>query len=105
MDVVLEIFDTFALDRLYANILPIHPSVSSFDPVSTLSASFKGYDAFNASGYGPIEQAGGEFARSAWTYQPATQMLPIEPSEYAYMSRWDRDNVWRQTVSLYCITW
>lgn len=104
MDVVLEIFDTFLLDRLYANVLPIHPSVSSFDPVSTLSASLKGHDAFNTTGYGSAESAG-EFARSGWTYTPATQYLPIEPSEYAYMSRWDRDNIWRQTVSLYCITW
>lgn len=105
MDVVLEIFDTFALDRIYANVLPIHPSVSSFDPVSTLTASLKGYDAFNTTGFGSLEGAQGEFARSGWQYEPATQYLPIQPSEYAYMSRWDRDNIWRQAVSLYCITW
>lgn len=106
MDVVLEIFDTFLLDRIYANVLPIHPSVSSFDPVSTLTASLKGHDAFNTTDFrGAFDAAAGDFTRSGWTYQPATQYLPIEPSEFAYMSRWDRDNIWRQTISLYCITW
>lgn len=105
MDIILEIADTLFLDRIYSAALPLHPSVSSFDPVSTLTASLKGFDTYNSTGYGSLEGAGGERVRSGWTYEPATQYLPIQPSEYAYMSRWDRDNIWRQAVSLYAITW
>ena len=100
MDVVLEVFDTLFLDRIYANVLPIQSSVSSFDPVSTIAASLKGYDALNATFSG----SSSESSRSAWQYQSATEYFSLQPSEYAYMSRWDRDNVWRQCASLYMIT-
>lgn len=102
MDFVLEIFDTLAFDRLYANLLPISPAVSTFDPISTIAASWKGYAEWNATYTQPI---GGEFARSGWQFEPASSFFHIEPSEYAYMSRWDRDNVYRQFVSLYIVTW
>ena len=105
MDVVLEIFDTFIFDRIYANVLAIRSSVSSFDPVSTIAASLKSYDVLNASWSGAASSIGdGGYARSGWQYQPATQSLGFQPSEFAYMSRWDRDNVWRQGTSLYIIT-
>ena len=81
MDVVLEFFDTFLFDRVYANVLPIHPSVSSFDPISTIAASFKGYQNVNASWYGDSGVAGGEFARSSWQYHPASQYLSVQPSD------------------------
>ena len=104
MDVFLEIFDTFFFDRLYANVLPIHPSVSSFDPISTLAASLKGYSNANSSWNGTTSVGNSEFARSVWQHQPASEYFTVQPSEYAYMSRWDRDNLWRQCVSLYIIT-
>ena len=105
MDVVLEFFDTFLFDRIYANVLPIHPSVSSFDPISTIAASFKGYQNVNASWYGDSGVGGGEFASSSWQYQPASQYLSVQPSEYAYMSRWDRDNIFRQAFSFWVLVW
>lgn len=101
MDVVLEVADTFLLDRLYATVLPISSAVSSFDPVSTIAASLKSYD-YNATS----DHLGhGSFVRSGWQYQPSTQYFSLDPSEAAYMSRWDRNNVFRQTLSLYAITW
>ena len=104
MDVVLEVFDTFFFDRIYANVLPIHPSVSSFDPISTIAASFKGYGVNNSSTWGGA-RAGGEFARSGWEWKPASQYFSVRPSEYAWMSRWDRDDFYRQVTSLYFVTW
>ncbi|MCJ1449275.1 MAG: c-5 sterol desaturase [Stictis urceolatum] len=38
-------------------------------------------------------------------YKPASQYLKLEPSQYAYMSALPRDNVWRQGITLYLITW
>lgn len=103
MDVVLEVFDTLLFDRIYANVLPIHPAVSSFDPISTITASWKGYLDSNATfATGP---AVGDYAPSGWQFTPASNYFSVQPGEYAYMSRWDRDNVWRQLVSLYIITW
>jgi len=103
MDVVLEVFDTLLFDRLYANVLPISPAVSAFDPISTISASLKSYDV-NAT-YDRLSLAEGSFARSGWQWQPASQYFSMQPSEHAYMSTWDRDNMYRQFVSLYLITW
>lgn len=105
MDVVLEFFDTFLFDRLYATVLPIHPSVSSFDPISTIAASFKGYHDVNSSWYGGSSLGEGDFARSSWHYQPASQYLSVQPGEYAYMSRWDRDNIFRQAFSFWILVW
>lgn len=101
MDVVLDVFDTYLFDRIYANVLPIRSGdvSSSFDPVSTLAAGLKSYYANNATAF--TQPA----APSTWRYEPASALLPMQPSEFAYMSRWDRDNVWRQTISLYAIAW
>lgn len=104
MDVVLELFDTYVFDRLYATVLPIRSSVSSFNPISTISASFKGYDA-NATFDPSVILADGNLARSGWQFEPASQFFSFQPSEYAWQSRWDRDNIYRQAVSFYLITW
>ena len=105
MDIVLEFFDTFLFDQLYATALPIHPSVSSLDTISTIAASLKGYHNVNSSWNGASVVAGGEFARSSWEYQPASQYLNVQPREYAYMSRWDRDNIYRQSLSFWILVW
>ncbi|KAK5109505.1 hypothetical protein LTR62_006957 [Meristemomyces frigidus] len=107
MDVVLELADQFLFDRLWANILPINPAVASFDPISSLTASFKGYSEYNASydATGALARGAESLVRSAWTYQPSSDYFSIQPTEYAYTSRWDRDNIWRQAVTLYAITW
>jgi hypothetical protein len=34
----------------------------------------------------------------------ARRFFSIEPTEYAYMSAWSRDSIWRQGISLYLIT-
>lgn len=101
MDVVLEAFDTFLFDRLYANALPIGPSHSTFDPVSTLAASLKGFASNETYGLSPEVP----LSRSGWQWEPSNSYFSLQPSEFAYLSRWDRDNIFRQALSLYTITW
>lgn len=102
MDVVLECLDTFVLDHFYAKALPLRSSPAVFDPISTLTAGFKGYDNDTFAAQTGLAQAVG---KSAWQWEPASPYLSFEPSEAAWMSRWDRDNIWRQAISLYAITW
>jgi len=87
MDVVLEVFDTFLGDRLYASLLP------AFKPIQT--------NAFapNATFSNLIQAA------PAYSYHPASQYFSFEPTDLTYMSQWSRDNIFRQGVSLFLITW
>jgi len=87
MDVVLEIFDTFIFDRLYAKFLPAFPQ--SALQTNTANATFAS-----------IRQA-----PTGYVYEPASQLLKLEPSDFAYMSMWSRNNIYRQATSLYLITW
>lgn len=80
MDIVLEVLDTFIGDRIYANLIPA-PSLN----ILGNSTSVKSH--------------------STWSYKPATSYLYLEPSEAAYMSAWSRDNIYRQSISLFMITW
>lgn len=90
MDVVLEVFDTFALDRFWAIV---HPAVSLvfYDSVQD------GYANATFSKAGEVH--------NAYQYSPATQLFSLEPSVWAYRSAWPRDNIYRQIISLYLITW
>ena len=105
MDVVLEVFDTFFFDRIYAQALPIQASASAFDPIPSVATSLTGQPTANASSW--TNAAGTDVGSSGagWQFNPASQYLHVEPSKYAYMSRWDRDNFYRQCVSLYLVTW
>ncbi|EGY14824.1 hypothetical protein VD0002_g5929 [Verticillium dahliae] len=84
MDIVLEIADTFAADHLYAWLLPARqaPYDFSLDPPSNVTSS----------------------TFSAWQYKPATRWMYLEPTDAAFESSWDRDNVVRQLMTLYAIT-
>jgi lathosterol oxidase len=112
MDVVLEYADTYIFDRLYAHILPLQTSSASFDPISTITASFKnsvrdaGANLVNAS-FAAATAAGTADSlpiRSTWQWEPASQFLSAEPSEHAYLSQWDRDNIFRQSITLFIVT-
>jgi Delta7-sterol 5-desaturase len=88
MDIVLELVDTFALDYLYATLLPAGPP-----PYDLLS---------NAAGNTTTVP---RRSLSPWVYKPATVYFSIQPAEAAYMSVWPRDNLYRQALSLFLITW
>ncbi|KAL1980574.1 hypothetical protein VTN96DRAFT_3942 [Rasamsonia emersonii] len=90
MDIVLEIFDTFVGDRIYAALLPAS--------LSSSTTFLAGKDDANStlSFFGDAQ---------SYVYEPASSYLYLEPSKYAYMSAWPRDNIYRQAISLYFITW
>ncbi|KAF1813147.1 C-5 sterol desaturase [Eremomyces bilateralis CBS 781.70] len=92
MDIVLEFFDRYVLDRVYAACLPAPPEVLAHHSLSGVG--------YNAS-------LGADGASSPYNYQftPASKYISFEPTPWAYMSRWPRDNVWRQALSLFMITW
>ena len=90
MDIALEIWDTFIGDRLYAALLPV--SLSS-------SVSFPG---FNHAVNSTLSFFG---ASQPFIYEPATHLIYLEPSKYAYMSAWPRNNIYRQFLSFFLIVW
>lgn len=87
MDVVLELCDKFVFDQVYATLLPLQPSSNNFNAgvVNSTASDLKVF--------------------SSWKYQPATTYVSFPPNEAAYMSHWSRDNIWRQLITLYVITW
>ncbi|KAI3399101.1 hypothetical protein diail_7901 [Diaporthe ilicicola] len=86
MDIVLEIADTLFGDYLYAISYPVQPAPYDFP-------------------HPPSNETVNEKAFSAWTYRPSTHYFSLEPSQYAYMSQWPRDNIYRQALSLFLIVW
>ncbi|KAI1378269.1 C-5 sterol desaturase [Hypoxylon crocopeplum] len=85
MDVVLELTDTFIADYVYAFTHPAKTAAPyNFPDVSN-----------NAT----------EQAFSSWKFETANPFFSVTPSKYAYMSAWDRDNVFRQAITLFFITW
>lgn len=87
MDVVLEVFDTFLFDRLYAAALPTSAPHQGASIVKDATTTFSS-----------VREHPTALART-------NQLFQLEPSQYAYMSQWPRDNIWRQGLSLYLITW
>ena len=87
MDIVLEIFDTLLFDHFWSIVYPAstfnHPKHVVKNATTTFSSM-----------------------RELPTAIPSsTQFFQLAPSRYAYMSEWPRDNIWRQFITLYLITW
>jgi lathosterol oxidase len=80
MDIVLGVADTWLLDRLYSAVLPRQDIHSG-----NLTDLFYGQK--------PVE------------IDLVSQHFNWQPSEHAYLSRFQRDDPVRQLVSLYLITW
>ncbi|KAH7074418.1 hypothetical protein BKA63DRAFT_470609 [Paraphoma chrysanthemicola] len=91
MDIVLEFADTFLFDPLYATLLPA--SQSHALPANATYSSFR------------EEPTGFARPHATWQFEPASQYISVQPSRYAYMSAWSRDDWRRQAVTLYLITW
>ena len=90
MDVILELFDVFVGDRMYAAALPA--SLTESPNWATLIDDYNN----TLSLFGNAQ---------TFVYKPATAYLYMEPSKYAYLSVWPRDNIFRQALSLFLITW
>lgn len=76
MDIVLDVVDTFALDRLYASVLPASQTqvIANKPLLSTYN-------------------------------QVVSRYVPLSPSPWAALSSWPRDDIRRQAISLFFITW
>lgn len=72
MDVILDLLDTFVLDRFYAWALPGAPGEG---------------------GPGPLLN------------QHVNVYYPLQPSKWAEASRWKRDNMARQSLTLFLLSW
>jgi hypothetical protein len=94
MDIVLEICDALVFDRIYAAAVPLSRSSSSFQILKNAAASA-----------GNATLAGLSNLPPGYQYHPASQYIQIEPTRWAYLSAWPRDNIIRQTISLYLILW
>ena len=90
MDIVLEVWDTFLGDRLYSTLLPL--SISSSQSVPSFANS-------------PNSSLSLFGAPTPYVYEPATRLFQLEPSKFAHMSAWPRNNIWRQSMSFFLITW
>lgn len=91
MDIILELWDTFVGDRLYSAILPTSLSSSVALPAFVNAASNTSLALFGAD--------------KPFVYEPATHLIHLEPSKYAYLSAWPRNNIYRQFTSFFLITW
>ncbi|KAK2794937.1 c-5 sterol desaturase [Onygenales sp. PD_12] len=89
MDVILEVLDTFLFDYLYAAVVP--------------GSTAGGLTSKIANGLNITESALG--AGAGYVYSPSTRYFSLEPSKYAYKSALPRDNIYRQFITLYLITW
>ncbi|KAK8221283.1 C-5 sterol desaturas-like protein [Phyllosticta capitalensis] len=91
MDVVLEAFDAYLFDYVYAFLLP--------SPVATKLSHGADFNS-TLSNYSDIPSP-----QNSWQWEPASQYLSFPPGKYAWMSRWSRDDVVRQATTLFLITW
>lgn len=89
MDIILEVFDTFLFDRLYATLLPASEAAASYSSLKDGAAS----TTFSSMREMPT------------AVHAASHYLQLAPSPWAHMSSWSRDNIYRQALTLYLITW
>jgi len=94
MDLVLEGFDTYLFDPLYASLYPVAPGQNYHNALNP-----------NASSAGLILDKERAPLYNNWEYKPASQYLSFTPLQWAYESSWQRDDPWRQFISLFIITW
>jgi lathosterol oxidase len=87
MDIALELSDTFFFDYVYAALLPAQPAPYNLANGGVNSTQFDWK------------------ASSPWQYESSTKYLSLTPRDAAYMSQWTRDNIYRQLISLFFITW
>lgn len=101
MDIVLEVLDTLLFDRIYATLLPASTATASFNAIKD-AASAAAAAAANAT-FSSQREAPTHLG--SYQYQAASQYFQLRPTEWAYMSAWARDNVYRQSLSIFVIGW
>lgn len=87
MDIVLECFDTFAFDAIWAMLLPAKQP--AYAPSVTAS----------------VREMPTLLAPTTLQFVPASDYLSFTPRKYAFMSQLPRDDWRRQLVTLFFIAW
>ncbi len=95
MDIILEVCDTFLFDRVYAIALPA--SSTSYLSQYVKSAA--------TATFSSMREMGTQTQTQKYVYEPASQYINFRPSHWAYASALPRDNLYRQALSLFLITW
>ena len=85
MDVVLEFFDTFAFDAIWAMLLPAKQSVYASN--------------------GTVSEMPTLLPPTTFQFVPASEYLSFTPTKYAFMSQLPRDDWRRQLITLFFIAW
>lgn len=95
MDIILEVVDTLLLDRVYATLLPASTS------------QYLNYKISNAttSTFSSLREGATPSPQYTYIFEPASRLVSLTPTDWAYMSSWPRDNVYRQGISLFFIVW
>ncbi len=95
MDIILEVVDTFFLDRVYATLLPASSSQYLLQKVSNVATST----------FSSIREGATAAPQYKYIYEPASRLFSFEPTEWAYKSSLPRDDMVRQGISLFAIVW
>ena len=102
MDIILEILDTLLLDRVYATLWPASTASVSYQIIRQAAA--------DAAAAGRMVNATFSSRQElptgiSYEYHPSSQYVQLRPSEWAYMSAWPRDHIFRQLLSVMSIGW
>jgi len=95
MDIILEIADTLALDRVYSFFLPASPSQYLYHTLKNATAP--SFPSIHEGANGPTQ--------FNYIYEPASQYISLNPTEWTYSSSLPRNNIYRQGLSLFFIVW
>ncbi|KID76771.1 uncharacterized protein G6M90_00g071150 [Metarhizium brunneum] len=84
MDVVLDLYETYIGDHVYARLLPAHPPPYDADLFANTTIFPFGLEC---------------------EYKPPTKYFTVRPSPAVCQSAWARDNILRQSIDLFLLLW
>jgi hypothetical protein len=99
MDTVLETFDTYCLDWFYAVALP--PKESTVIGLQSYPSSYGSGSALLLHNRVPTRT----YTDDGWIQEQSLKCSPTGLDQNVYYSRLGRDNIIRQALSLFTITW
>jgi hypothetical protein len=95
MDIILEIVDTLVLDRAYATLFPASPAQTLYYKLNNATTST----------FSSLREGATPAPQYSYIFEPASRIISLNPTEWAYKSSLPRDNVFRQSFSLFAIVW
>src|ERR1700677_2491476 len=99
MDIVLEFADALFFDRAYAYLWPALPGPSSLAALSRMGARPNATATWSHI-HGLGRRAEAYVGLNNYRFRPASQLISMPPTRWAYETGWQRDDPWRQLLSL-----